>query len=213
MVVPSKRPGGVVIPGGRSMVMPRESSPHKDLTILAKSGSGIHLGVTGLPSGVFTHWVKIFGAPVLLLETVAIEGTMSFECPMPLVGPMPLVLPLWFLLLLHSWGGKGSIISMDLKEVTHTQFECSTESNTWASVKVVNGSIHSLNSWTHSANWCDSSDGVGLARSAQCCRTLAYGRFLGVVSNDSPVSWTSYPSLGGRHCGPCSMGQVALCNH
>ena len=83
--------------------MCRESSPHKDLAILAKPSSGICLWVIGPLSSVFTHWVKIFGAPVFWLETVGmftVEGMVHFECPMPLVGPMPLVLVLQFLLLL-----------------------------------------------------------------------------------------------------------------
>ena len=33
-----------------------------------------------------------------------------------------------------------------------------------------------------------------------------------VVSDDSPVSQTSDPALGGRHCSPGNRGQVALCN-
>ena len=45
-----------------SMVMWGELTPHKDLAISVKLGS-----VMGLLSGVFTHWVKIFGTPVLSL--------------------------------------------------------------------------------------------------------------------------------------------------
>ena len=66
----------------------REPSPHKDLAISAKLGSGVHFCGMGLASGVFTHWVKIFGVPVFWLETVkvkvfVIEGMMrSFEHPM-----------------------------------------------------------------------------------------------------------------------------------
>ena len=96
------------------MVMWGESSPHKDLEILAKLGSGIHLCVTGLPGSVFTHWMKIFSVPVLSLETVAVEGMVSFKHPMPLVGPMPLVLVPQFLLLLHSQGSDGLVVSVDL---------------------------------------------------------------------------------------------------
>ena len=123
MAVPAKRPDGVDSSGGRSIVICGESSPYKDLTILAKLGGGIHHCVMGLPGSVFTHWVKIFSAPVLSLETVAVERMMSFECPMPLVGPMPLVLALWFLLLLCSQGGESLMVSVDLEEVTHTQFK------------------------------------------------------------------------------------------
>ena len=117
MKVPTESPGGVVSSGGRLIVMHRESSPHKDLAILAKPGSGIHLHVMELPGGVFTHWVKIFSTPVPWLETVrvfAAKGTVSFECPMPLVDPLPLVLTLQFLLLLCSQGSKGLMVSMDL---------------------------------------------------------------------------------------------------
>ena len=75
---------------------------HKDLAISAKPGSGVHFGVTGLPSCVFTHWVKILGAPLLMLETFATEGMVSFEWPMPVMGPMPLALVPQFLPLLCS---------------------------------------------------------------------------------------------------------------
>ena len=105
MAVPTKRPGGVVSSGGRSIVMHGELSPHRDLAISAKLGDGICLCVMGLPSGVFIHWVKIFSAPVTWPETVGVltvEGTVSLEYPLPLVGPTPLVLALQFLLLLHS---------------------------------------------------------------------------------------------------------------
>ena len=69
------------------MVMQGESSPHKDLPISAKPDSGICFCVIGLPSGVFTCWVKMFGVPVFWLETVevqvlAIEGMVrSFGHP------------------------------------------------------------------------------------------------------------------------------------
>ena len=106
--------------------------------------------------------------------------------------------------------GQRLDLSVDLEGVTHTQFEGSTGSNTWASVKVVNGSIHSLNSLMHSASWCGSPGGVGLARSAQCCRALAYAKFFGVVSSDNPASWTSHPSVGGRHHGPGNVGCGAV---
>ena len=105
MAIPSKRPGGVISSGERLIVMCGESSPCKDWAILAKLGSGICLCVMGLPGGVLTHWVKIFGAPVFWLETVrvfTVEGMVSFEHPMPLVGPMPLDLVLQSLLLLCS---------------------------------------------------------------------------------------------------------------
>ena len=68
------------------------------------------------------------------------------------------------------------MVSVDLVGVTHTQFEGSTGLNTWASVKVVNGSIHSLNSLTHTASWHDLPSGVGMARLAQYCRALAYAK-------------------------------------
>ena len=139
---------------------------------------GICFWVMGLPGGVFTHWVKIFGAPVISLQTFAIEGTVSLKCPMPLVGPMPLALVLQFLPLLHSPGSDGSMVSMDLEGVIHNKCEGSTGSNTLASVKVLNGSIHSLNSLMHSASWHDLPVRVGLARLAQCCRALAYASLL-----------------------------------
>ena len=72
MTVPTKRPGGAVSSGWRSIVMHWEPSPYKNLAILAKLGGGIHLCEMGLPSAVFTHWVKIFGAPVLWPETVRV---------------------------------------------------------------------------------------------------------------------------------------------
>ena len=80
-----------------------------DKAIPANLGSSICLGIPGLPSVVFTHWVNIFGTPVFWLEPAGVfpvEGMVSFECPMPLVGPMLLVLVPQFLLLLHFQGGK-----------------------------------------------------------------------------------------------------------
>ena len=68
------------------------------------------------------------------------------------------------------------MVPVDLEGVTCTQFEGSTRSNTLASVKVVNSSIHSLNSLMHSASWHGSPDCVGLASLAQCCRALAYAK-------------------------------------
>ena len=132
-----------------------------------------------LPGGVFTHWVKIFDTPVFWLEPAGVftvERTVCFECPKPMVGPAHLILVPWFLLLLHSHRGEGSRVSVDLEGVTHTQFEGFISSNTWSSVKVVNGSIHSLNSLMHSACWHDLPNGVGLDKLAQCWRTLAYTR-------------------------------------
>ena len=79
-----------------------------DVAIAANLGGGRHFCVTGLPSGVFTNWVKIFGTPVFWLETVkvrvlTIEGMMrGFEHPVPLVSAMPLVLAQQFLLWLCS---------------------------------------------------------------------------------------------------------------
>ena len=49
MAVPTKRPGGVVSSGGRSIVMRGVLSPHKDLAISAKLGGGVYFCVTGLP--------------------------------------------------------------------------------------------------------------------------------------------------------------------
>ena len=57
------------------------SSPHKDLAILAHLGSYICFHPAGLPRGVFTCFVKIFGALVCWpgivgVEAVTVEGTM-----------------------------------------------------------------------------------------------------------------------------------------
>ena len=131
---------------GSLMVVWVELSSHKDLVILAKLGGGICFHATGLPGGVFTHCVKMLGAPVPWPEAArvfTVEGMMSFDQPLPLVGPMSLALVLQFLLLLCSSGGEGWRVSMNLEGVTHTQFEGFTSSNTWASVKVVNG-LHPL---------------------------------------------------------------------
>ena len=164
----STNPGGGV--HGRAPVLSSGVSVlGLNMVIPTNPGGGFHLCMPGLPSGVFTHWVKIFGTPVFWLElhvVFAEEWMVSFECPMPIVGPMPLILVLQFLP--HSQGGKDSLVYPDLEGVIHTQFEGSTRSNTWASVKVVNGSIHLLNSWMHSTSWCDSPGRTGLARSAQC---------------------------------------------
>ena len=198
---------------GAFMVMQGESSLHKDLAISANLGGSISLCVVGLPGSVFTHWVKIFSAPVLSLETCTIEGMVSFEGPMPLVGSMPLVLVMQFLPLQHSQGGEGSMVSTDLEGVTHTQFKGSTGSNTWALVKAINGSIHSLNSLTHSNSWHGSSSRVVWLDWPNVVGLWCMPKCFGVVSNDSPVSQTSDPSSGGRHHGPDNERQEALCNH
>ena len=70
------------------MVICGELPPLKDLAISAKLGSSIHLGVMGLSSGVFTHWLEMIEIPGIWLETVkvsAIGGMVSFECPILLV--------------------------------------------------------------------------------------------------------------------------------
>ena len=74
MADPIKRPGGVVSSGGRLIVMHSVSSSCRDLAISANQGGAICFCVTGLPSGVFTLWVKILGAPVLWLESQG-QGT------------------------------------------------------------------------------------------------------------------------------------------
>ena len=87
MVDSAKRPGDAD-PWGRLTVICGGTSPLKDLAISKKPGSGIHFCVMGLPGGVFTHWVKIFGASDSwhrAVSLLAIVGLMSFECPMPFV--------------------------------------------------------------------------------------------------------------------------------
>ena len=39
------------------------SSRHKDLALLVNPGSHVYFHAAGLPRGVFTHCMKIFGAP------------------------------------------------------------------------------------------------------------------------------------------------------
>ena len=191
--------------GGALVLSSGVSTLGLNVASLANLGSGICLHVLGLPSGVFTHWVKIFGTPVFWLKPAgvfAVEGMVSFKHPMPLVGPMVLVLVPWFLPLLCFQRGKDSWVSLDWEGVICTQFEGSTGLNTWASVKVVNDSIHPLNSLMHSASWHISSSRVGLARSAQYWRALAYAKSSEVGSTDSPVSQSLDPLSGGRHHSP-----------
>ena len=81
MVVPAKRPGGVVSSDERSTVMWGVLSPHKDLTVSANPGSCICIHAVGLPGGVFTCCMKIFGALVhwpgiVGVEVVTVEGMM-----------------------------------------------------------------------------------------------------------------------------------------
>ena len=178
VLVISANPGRGVC-GGALVFSSGVSTLGLNMVIPANPGGCFCLCIPGLPSGVFTHWVKIFGAPVFWLEppgVFAVEGMVSFECPMPMAGPMPLILIPWFLPLLHSWGGKGPMASLDMEGVMHTRFEGSTGLNTWALVKVVNGSIHPLNSWMSSVSWHDLPGRVGLARSAHCWRALAYAK-------------------------------------
>ena len=171
-----------------------------EVASLANLGGGICLCVVGLPGGVFTHWVKIFGTPVFWLEPAGVfvvEGTMSFRHPIPLVGPMLFILVLQFLPSLCSQGGKDSKVSLDLDGVILTQFE---DLNTWVSVKVVNGSIHPLNSLMHSASW---HNVEGLWHKPKAFED---------GSTDCPVKQTLDPSSGGRYHGPNKVEWVAPCN-
>ena len=76
-----------------------------DMAFPANLGGDFHPCIPGLPGGVFTYWLKIFGTPVFRLEPAwvfAVEGTLSFKHPIPLVGATPLLLVPQFLPLLHS---------------------------------------------------------------------------------------------------------------
>ena len=148
----SMNPGGGVC--GRAQVLSSGvSTSGLDIASPANLDSGLHLCILGLLGGVFTCWVKMFGAPEFWLEPAgvfAVEGIMSFECPMPMVGPLFLVLVPQFLHLLCFPGGKDSMVSLDLDWVIYIQLEGSTGLNTWAFIKMVNGSIQLLNSLMHS---------------------------------------------------------------
>ena len=61
-----------------------ELPPLKDLAISTELGSGIYLGVMGLFSGVFAHWLEMVEVAGIWLETVkvfAVAGMVSFEHP------------------------------------------------------------------------------------------------------------------------------------
>ena len=163
------------------------SSPHKDLAISVNPGSGACLCVTGQPLGVFTCWVKISGAQVCLpgtvrVEAITVEGmTRGFEHPRKgMVEKEPQGQALWHLLLhsLMDSGASSSVVSEHRKGVTITQGDGESSARTCSSMNVGNSLMHLLNSLTHSANWCSSPSGGGLATSSQCCRAFAYTKVL-----------------------------------
>ena len=56
------------------------------------------------------------------------------------------------------------------------QCEGASSPKTFASVNVIKGSVASLSSCTHSANWCGSPGMGGWVFSTQCCNVLAYAK-------------------------------------
>ena len=112
--------------------------------ISVKPGGGVHFWETELPCCIFLHWLKIFGAPWLWLETtLTIKGMMG-----PLVHSLllanekePQEWALLFQLWLLSHMTSGSSGARTLDGVTCTQHGCFASSNTSASVKVVKGDI------------------------------------------------------------------------
>ena len=69
----------------------------------------------------------------------------------------------------YSWDVVGSTGSDVLEDVIFTQCKGASSPKTLASVNIIRGSIISLSSHTHSANWHGSPDIGGWAFSAQCC--------------------------------------------
>ena len=77
MAVPAERPGEVASTGGRLIVMWGVSSPHKDFAISLNLGSHICFHAAGLPRGISTCCLKIFGTLVLWLGAVCIEVVVT----------------------------------------------------------------------------------------------------------------------------------------
>ena len=187
MAVHAERPDEVVSTSGRSIVMRGVSSSHEDMAILANLGGCICFHAGGLPQGVFTCCIKIFGAPVCWpgivgVEAVTVAGMMRhLEHPRKgMVEMEPQGWALWYLLL-HSLvdsGPSSSATSEHWEGVTITQGDGGSLERTSSSMKLVNGPMHLLNSLTHSANWHGSPSGRGLAILAQCCRAFAEARVL-----------------------------------
>ena len=77
MAVPAERPGEVVSTSGTSIVMWAVLSPCKDLAVLVNQGSHVCFHAAGLPRGVFTHCMKIFGMLDCLLGVVGVETIVA----------------------------------------------------------------------------------------------------------------------------------------
>ena len=146
MAVLTKRPGEVISTCGRLIVMQGVSSPWKDLAISANPSSGICFCKTGLLRGLFTHWLKIFGAPVCWLEmvrveVVAVEGMMrGLEHPRKgVIGKELQGWALWHLLWLQSLMASWTSSSTPLEhqeEVVFTQGKGGSLARTSWSVNV-----------------------------------------------------------------------------
>ena len=221
MAVPAKRPSEVVNSDGRLTVMWDISSPCRDLAIYANLGSGVNFYAAGLSRGVFTHCIKMFGAPVHWLEMVRVEVVTvermmrGLEHPRKgVVGKEPWEWTLTSAAASLPWGpwASSSATSEHWKGVTITQGDGGSLARTSLSVKVVNGSTHLLNSLMHSTSWCNSPGGGGLATLAQCCRALHTLKSFLVALNDNLVCRTLCPVVADGHYILGNVGQVAPCS-
>ena len=157
-------------------------SPHKDLAISKNLCGHVCFHTAGLPRGVFTHCVKIFGVLVCWpgivgVEAVTVAGTA--RClEHPRKGMVEMEPQGWALqhLLLHSLmdsGASSSATPEHWEGVTITKGDGRSLERTFSSGNVVNGPMHLLNSLIHSANRHGLPGCRGLATLAQCCRAFA----------------------------------------
>ena len=204
MGVPAKRPGVGAKSWGRLVVMQGESSPHKDMAIL-NLGWCIGFGAAGLPMGIFTHCMKIFGMldclpGIVGVGTVVAGMTRCLELPRGGgVTKEPRGWALWYLLLLSlpdSWTS-SSTMAGPWGGVIMTQGDGGSSERTSSSINVIKGLMHLLGSLTQSTNWHGSPGCRGLATLAKCYRAFAYARvFSGCFNQKSRM--LNLGSSGGR---------------
>ena len=148
-MVPTRRPWGAVSSGGTSMDRHSELSPHKNLVISAKVGGGFCFCVMGLPTGVF--------APGWKWLMNLLWGWHWWALSAPYCGSPeknPACRPFCsYCGLLCSHVASGYVGLEGLDEVIFTQCNGTSLVRTSSSVNDISGSMDSLNSCMHTANW------------------------------------------------------------
>ena len=136
-MVPTKGPCPLVSTRGTSTATCGKPYPHRDCMISANPGGGaFHLWVGA--GDVLAIWVVVMGFDLPTLWAAVKE---------------PQAWALLFSLWLCSWDMVGSVGLDVLEDVIFTQCEGTSLPKTSMSVNIVNSSMASLSSHTHSTNW------------------------------------------------------------